>query len=278
MSEKKSIRLIALDLDGTLLDSEKRLSAANRAALERAVSMGIEVVPATGRFYDGMPEVIRELPFVRYVITVNGAQVFEVKTRKNIYSADIELSEAIPFYEKLDTLPVIYDCYMDGWGYMTGAMQERVDDFVSDPHTVDMVLRLRKPVPELKSYLLENGRPVQKIQLFTRDITLRDRLIGELAEEYPQFSVTSSLPNNIEVNSVDADKGKAIRALAEYLGMDVSQTAAFGDGRNDVTMLAAAGIGVAMENACGEAKAAADMVTASCDEDGVAKAIGELLN
>ena len=121
MSEKKSIRLIALDLDGTLLDSEKRLSAANRAALERAVSMGIEVVPATGRFYDGMPEVIRELPFVRYVITVNGAQVFEVKTRKNIYSADIELSEAIPFYEKLDTLPVIYDCYMDGWGYMTGA-------------------------------------------------------------------------------------------------------------------------------------------------------------
>ncbi len=278
MSDSKSIRLIALDLDGTLLDSEKRLSGANRAALERAVSMGIEVVPATGRFYDGMPEVIRELPFVRYVITVNGAQVFEVKTRKNIYSADIELSEAIPFYEKLDTLPVIYDCYMDGWGYMTGAMQERVDDFVSDPHTVDMVLRLRKPVPELKSYLLENGRPVQKIQLFTRDIPLRDRLIGELAEEYPQFSVTSSLPNNIEVNSVDADKGKAIRALAEYLGMDVSQTAAFGDGRNDVTMLAAAGIGVAMENACAEAKAAADMVTASCDEDGVAKALGELLN
>ncbi len=278
MSDSKSIRLIALDLDGTLLDSEKRLSGANRAALERAVSMGIEVVPATGRFYDGMPEVIRELPFVRYVITVNGAQVFEVKTRKNIYSADIELSEAIPFYEKLDTLPVIYDCYMDGWGYMTGAMQERVDDFVSDPHTVDMVLRLRKPVPELKSYLLENGRPVQKIQLFTRDIPLRDRLIGELAEEYPQFSVTSSLPNNIEVNSVDADKAKAIRALAEYLGMDVSQTAAFGDGRNDVTMLAAAGIGVAMENACAEAKAAADMVTASCDEDGVAKALGELLN
>jgi Cof subfamily protein (haloacid dehalogenase superfamily) len=278
MSDSKSIRLIALDLDGTLLDSEKRLSGANRAALERAVSMGIEVVPATGRFYDGMPEVIRELPFVRYVITVNGAQVFEVKTRKNIYSADIELSEAIPFYEKLDTLPVIYDCYMDGWGYMTGAMQERVDDFVSDPHTVDMVLRLRKPVPELKSYLLGNGRPVQKIQLFTRDIPLRDRLIGELAEEYPQFSVTSSLPNNIEVNSVDADKGKAIRALAEYLGIDVSQTAAFGDGRNDVTMLAAAGIGVAMENACAEAKAAADMVTASCDEDGVAKALGELLN
>ena len=277
ISNRKIPRLIALDLDGTLLDSEKRLSPANRAALEKAASMGIEIVPATGRFYGGMPEVIRELPFVRYVITINGAQVFEVSTRENVYSADIPLDEAIPFYEHLDTLPVIYDCYIDGWGRMTAAMQDRAEEFISDPHTVDMVRRLREPVPELKEYLKQNGRPLQKIQLFTRDIPLRDRLIGELAESYPRFAVTSSLPNNIEVNSRDADKGKAIRALAAHLGIDPADTAAFGDGRNDVTMLEAAGVGIAMENACAEAKAAADMITASCDDDGVAKVIEEML-
>ena len=72
-----SIRIILLDLDGTLLTRDKRLSPGNRRALERAAAAGIWVVPATGRFYQGMPAAVRELPFVRYAVTVNGAQVYD---------------------------------------------------------------------------------------------------------------------------------------------------------------------------------------------------------
>ena len=74
------IRIIALDLDGTLLDSDKNLSEANRAALAAAAARGILVVPTTGRFFGMMPPAVRDLPFVRYAITVNGAQVYDRET------------------------------------------------------------------------------------------------------------------------------------------------------------------------------------------------------
>ena len=118
-------KLIALDLDGTLLNSDKELTERTRCALEAAAEAGIEIVPATGRFYRGMPRVVRELPFVRYVITINGAEVLDLSTGERIYSADIPAEEAAAFFAGLDSLPVIYDCYMDGWGYMTASMQER---------------------------------------------------------------------------------------------------------------------------------------------------------
>ena len=271
------IRVIALDLDGTLLDSRKRLSDRNRAALQQAADSGIEIVPATGRFYKGMPDVIRELPFVRYVITINGAQVFDTVTGEPIYSADIPAEDAIEFFEALDELPVIYDCYQDGWGYMTGSMQEKAEEYISNVHSLKMVRELRSPVPELKAFLRKQGRPVQKMQLFTRDIPLRDRLVEELAERFPQYAVTTSLPNNIEFNSLDADKGKAIHALASHLHLDISQIMAFGDGLNDTPMIREAGIGVAMENGHELTKAAADLIAPDCDSDGVAVIIEELL-
>ena len=267
------IRLIALDLDGTLLNSDKELTERNRAALAAAAEAGVEIVPATGRFYRGMPAVIRELPFVRYAVTINGAQVLDVRTGETLYAAEIPTEEALSFLSYLDTLPVIYDCYAGGGGYMTDAMQRRAADYISNARSLDMVLRLRSPVPELKAYLAENRLSPQKIQLFTRDIPLRDALVGELAERYPRLAVTTSLPNNIEINSMDADKGKALLGLAERLGVDRAQTAAFGDALNDLTMLRAAGTGVAMGNAHPALKEAADAVTADCDHDGVAEYI-----
>ena len=89
------VRLVALDLDGTLLDSEKRLSERNRAALEMAAAKGVHIVPTTGRFFGMMPEAIRALPFVRYAITVNGAQVYDRETDSALARAEIPVATAI---------------------------------------------------------------------------------------------------------------------------------------------------------------------------------------
>ncbi len=275
----KQIRLITLDLDGTLLNSDKQLTERNRRALYAAAKAGIAVVPATGRFYKGMPEVVRSLPFIRYCIIVNGAQVVDITTGEIIYSADIATEDAIAFFSYLDTLPVIYDCYIDGWGYMTGSMQELAGDYISNIHSLKMVRELRKPVPELKAYIRDGGYRLQKMQLFTKnDVPYRDRLVEELTAKYPQYSVTTSLPNNIEINSRDADKGLALTALAKHLGLKNAQAMAFGDGLNDVAMLRAAGYGVAMGGGHPAALAAADICTADCDSDGVALVIEEMLN
>ena len=271
------MKLIALDLDGTLLTTEKALTPENEAALRRAAEAGIEIVPATGRFYEAMPEAVRSLPYLHYAITVNGAEIREVRTGRALSRAEIPLARALEVLRVLDRLPVIYDCYMDNWGWMTQAHYDAAADFAPHRHSLEMIQTLRTPVPELKAHLEQVGHDVQKIMMFFRDPALRIASLRELAERFPDLAVSSSIPRNLEINSLEAQKGPALLRLAARLGIAPEQTMAFGDDLNDVSMLRAAGIGVAMGNACPEAKAAAALVTASCDENGVAQALDRLL-
>ena len=267
------IQLIAFDLDGTLLTTEKALTAENRAALERAAEAGILLVPATGRYYGVIPENVRSLPRVRYFITINGAQVWDAQESRSLLRAEIPWRRAVEIMEYLDTLPVIYDCYMDDWGWMSRALYEQAADFAPNRHSRAMLRDFRRPVPELKAHLAQVGHDVQKIQMCFRDPELRLRSMEEMKRRFPDMAVTSSIPRNVELNCLEARKGLALTRLAALLGIDPAETLAFGDDLNDVDLLQSAGIGVAMANASPEAKAAADFVTASCDESGVGKAI-----
>ena len=269
----KTKGIIALDLDGTLLNSKKELSEGNLAALKKAADAGWEIVPTTGRFYGGMPDFIRGLPFVHYAITINGAYVEDLLEGNQIYTAEMPYKQAIDIMKYLDELPVIYDCYMDNDAFMTEALKAKVDEIVENPRIRKMFYDLRKPVPELKEFLENRGQDVQKIQFFTKDANLRLELLEELPKVFENIAVSSSSAQNIEINQAKATKGLALIALAEYLGLDRSKTIAMGDGLNDISMLEEAGIGIAMANGCDEALDAADWVTSHCDEDGVAKAI-----
>lgn len=269
--------IIALDLDGTLLNSDKQLSEGNRRALERAFEAGYAIVPTTGRFYGGMPACIRDLPFIRYIITINGAEVADLATGEVIYSAEIPNERALAVYEAMDSENVLYDCYQHNAAFMSAAHKERIDDMVSSDHYREMLHRLRKPVPDLKAFLRENGEDVQKIQLFTVDRALRLHLMEKLPTMFEGLAVSSSVIDNIEINDSRAHKGAALLALADHLGLRREDTFAFGDGLNDLTMLREAGIGFAMENGEAEVKAVADRVTAGCDEDGVARGIEAIL-
>lgn len=267
------VRIIALDLDGTLLNTVKQLSPENLAALQRAADAGIQIVPTTGRFYNGMPSFIRELPFVRYAITINGAEAADVYSGEVIYKSEIPLRRALELMRYLDTLPVIYDCYQDNAGWISAHLKARIDSTVKDPHFRKMLHDLRKPVPELKAFVAERNKDVQKIQFFISSPKLRLELLESLPKMFPDLAVSSSVAENIEVNSAEATKGKALMALANHLGVSRDGVMAFGDGLNDLSMITAAGIGVAMGNACAEAKAAADWITQSCDDHGVAHGI-----
>ena len=273
----RKIRLIALDLDGTLLDSDKRLSEENAAALARAAEEGIGIVPATGRFYRGMPQNIRELPYVRYVITVNGAQVYDVARQETVCCSEIPWERAVAVMERLDGLDVIYDCYQDGWGWMTQAFYDKAERYAANVHSLDMIKNLRTPVPELKAVLKERAHGVQKIQVFFRDMELRAEMQKAFPQEFPDLVVTSSIVNNVEFNSREATKGVALRKLAAHLGVPLAQTMAFGDDDNDITMLRTAGIGVAMGNAAETVRQAADYVTDDCNDSGVARAMRHFL-
>ncbi len=140
-----------------------------------------------------------------------------------------------------------------------------------------MMRRIYLPVEDLKTYLLESGETVQKLMLFFADLEERRQVLEEMKASLLELSLSSSAINNIEVNAKEANKGAALRFLREYLNIEREATAAFGDGSNDITMLLEAGTGFAMENACLEAKEAADRIALSNEQEGVAHMINEIL-
>lgn len=266
-------QIIALDLDGTLLNSRKELTPRSYRALELAAKRGIHIVPTTGRVYSALPVEIRELPFVRYIISVNGAQVFDLKENAVLYRSEMSWQRSVELMSYLDTLPVIYDCFMDNNAWMTAKQKELIDDFAPDEHYRKMLHEVRQAVPELKAFLAEQKRGVQKIQFFIQSMEQREQLLRELPGRFPDLLVSSSVVNNIEFNAPQANKGAALLALAGHLNIPQAATMAFGDGLNDLSMIRDAGLGVAMSNACPAALELADYVTLSCDEDGVAAAV-----
>ena len=266
-----SIKIIALDLDGTLLNSQKLISPADYDALARAAERGVYIVPTTGRFYDAMPEVVRQLPFVRYAITVNGAEVYDAAEKKVLHRAELEPDRAMAVYEYFESLPGICDCYMDGWGYMERSHYDRIDAYSPVPYVRTMLKELRTPVDDLKAFI--RGRRVQKVMVFFADMERRALELERVPAKFPDLLATSSIANNIEVNAAGANNGDALRFLCAHLGLDIGQSMSFGDGSNDLSMIRAAGVGVAMANAYDGLKEAADFVTLSCDQGGVAHAV-----
>lgn len=273
-------RLIAFDLDGTLLDQEKRIPEENLRALRAAAERGAEIVPATGRILRGIPPQLRELPYIRYYILSNGAAVYDTREERTLYRGDIPLELALRVMAFLDTQPVLYDCYQNDRGWMSRSMLEQAPDyFREEPLILRLVKLLRVPVPDLKQTLRERGEPVQKIQFFYRPEDKEQRLwmLRHFSERFPELCATTSSSNNVEVNSVRAGKGNGLLALCGALGISPEDCLCFGDGTNDISMLRAAGRGVAMANAPEEVKAAADAVCESNVACGVAREIERIL-
>ncbi len=270
------IRLIALDLDGTLLNQEKELSIRNQEALERCIQRGIYVVPATGRPALGLPAVIRNMSGVRYGILTNGARVEDMVSGKVISEARIDWKLACQILTFISQYPVAYDPYISGRGRMEARFLNHLEEYGLPPAMQKLVLSTRDEVEDEIAYVEQRKENVEKINIFTPDLELRAQLWEKLSR-YPELIVTSSLEYNLEINAASATKGAALSKLAEFLGISAKQTMAFGDGSNDLSMIQTAGVGVAMANGMDMVKEAADYITLSNEEDGVAAAIHHFL-
>ncbi len=270
-------KLICFDLDGTFLTDDKLIPADNLRAVEKAASQGIYIVPSSGRIFAGMPKELADAPYIRYYICGNGASVYDKQEDKTLLSAEIAPSLAIRLAEYMDTLPVIYDCYQDNMGYMSESMYNVLEDWASTPAMGAYMKSIRRPVPNLREFLAERNRPVTKMQMHFRDLDERARQLKLIPELFPELIATSSVINNIEINSVCATKGQAMERLAALLDADMSQVIAFGDGLNDIDMIEKAGTGVAMKNSIDELLNVADIIAPGNNECGVARVIERLL-
>ena len=271
-----TIGLIALDLDGTLLDSQKNLSERNRRALERCARMGIQIVPTTGRAVDGITQEVRSLPGVNYAISTNGGTVADLVKGTSLKRCTLSNAKALEVMDIVKRYRAMYDPYIDGRGISQPAFIEHMEDYGLSPVIQKMVLSTRDVVPNILHYVTDCKKDVEKVNVYLADVKDIEPLRKELSG-VEGIVISSSLYNNLEINALGATKGIALMWLAGYLGIAPEATMAFGDGENDLSMLEAAGVGIAMGNGLDIAKNAADQVTLTNDEDGVADAIERLI-
>ncbi len=268
--------MIAADLDSTLLDDEKNVPDENLAALKECLDRGITVVIATGRTRLGIPEELLNLPGLRYAITINGARVVDLKTGEVLDTCCLDHDLALSLLEKAKSSPydIMYDASIDGTVYTCQGYFDRIGEFFPDfpPRALEMFKNMREAVSDNIEYVRDNADEVDKVNYTFSDLEERSLMREEL-KKIPGIVVTSSIPTNLEINAIGADKGGALLWLADMLGIKREETMAFGDSDNDLTMIRDAGFGVAMENAGPALKAAADYITASNNDSGVAKAI-----
>lgn len=269
----KNCRLFAFDLDGTMLQKGNRLTPVAESALQKANEAGILTVPATGRLRDFLPPCLTALPFIRYAITSNGAAVYDLKTGELLSSYLIPCETACRVLEILSEYPIYMEFYADGRAVTKAGEPEIAMEKYGLPEEKRLFLQKNYLlVPDLVTYLKETGTCPEKINLPYLSPEIRKALVSRLLQ-MEEISLTSSVPDNLEINAAQCSKGVGLAGLCKALNIAPEETAAIGDNGNDVEMLKFTGFPIAMGNGTEEVKKIARAVAPSCEEDGAARAI-----
>ena len=267
------IRMIGLDMDGTLLTTEKELTEHTREVLREAIDRGVVVLPATGRPLAGIPEEVLKFPGVRYAVASNGARIVDLKESRVLYEDLVPYETGRRVLEICSRYDSMLEIYYDGVGYAEEEKLKHLDEYVPRLPMARYIASSRRPVADVRAMHEERKAPTDKVQALFRTTEECKKAWKEVEKEIPDIEITGALSNNIEVNAKGVNKGRGLLLLGELLGIHREEIMAVGDGSNDIAMLREAGLGVAMENATEAVKAAADVVTLSNDQEGAAAAI-----
>ncbi|MBE5806913.1 MAG: HAD family phosphatase [Clostridiales bacterium] len=265
-----SIRLIAMDMDGTLLNSAHETTRHTRGVLARAAERGITLALCTGRCLSELREHLLSLDMVRYVIGENGACVYDVRAGRAIAQRTLPAAAAEDILTRLRGYDALPQVFVDNVSHMQCApdsdlsrwhVQDYMPVFRAGSRFIDDALALCRPRMD----------QVEKINAYFAHSQDKARF-GAETETLPVQRI-DSLGTGYEISPEGATKGAGLRALCDHLGLPLESAMAIGDGGNDVDLMRAAGRSVAMGNAIASVRAAADYVTYDCDHEGAAAAI-----
>ena len=284
------IKVIASDMDGTLLGDDHKPATGTLAAVQRACDSGIRFMIATGRNFPGAMAELKECGLVCDYIVSSGAEVRNPRQQVvAVHPISMELCRTI--YEEIKEYPISVTFCTDGNDYKIGTPEEIEESLMLQMHlffsdlpreelvqteTYQRIIRSTKTVSDMDE--LEAAKvPIYKLFLYSED----KGMLGELKqrlEQNKEIAVASSFPTNLEITDVKAQKGPVLKEYIESLGYTMDEVMALGDSLNDLSMIEMDfGATVAMANAEPEVKDAAKYITKSNTEFGVAYAIDRLL-
>ena len=280
-------KLIAIDMDGTLLTDRKSISKENIDALSRASQKGLEIVVATGRSYSTLKPYLKFFPFDTYLITNNGA-IIRNKEHSIIQSYELENSVSLRIIELLRRFSVYFHCSDKEFTYIDNyrarfietkrfISQETKNPFRLYPKVLTKTF-LSKEIKSLKKDLaLHENRQINAFFIMGQQPDVLNA-IKQALEEIPSIGMTSSSKDNIEILHENASKGNALSIVGEKLKISLNEMVAIGDQLNDLSMIKSVGAGVAMGNADQAVLKEAKFKTKTNEENGVASFINELLD
>lgn len=269
-------KLIALDLDETTLDSHSRLSPGNRAALDAAIAAGIQIVIASGRSLDTLPEEMTHFPGIRYAICGNGAMVYDLAAHAVLAQHFLPPETARQILQRSEGVFLTYEAFVDGCAYAQEDYVNCPSAYLCGKTTADYVKATRRPVPDIKAFLISHQDRLDSLDLVVGNLQVKAEMMQRLASLSGVY-ITSSVPHLIEISNEVCGKHRGLAFLAAHLGISREDVCAFGNADNDADMLAWAGLGIAVANGSPACLSAADAVTGSYWEDGVAQAFDRLL-
>lgn len=263
-------KLIAIDMDGTLLSKDRTISKANYDAIQNAKSKGVKVVLATGRPIKGILEYLKQLKLLskdEYAVTYNGALVQNTDHSEIIAKKPLSMADNLYLYNLSKKLQVnIHSLTLD---CCITPKKNKYSELEAELNSI--------PLKEVNFKALDYNTTIVKT-MFIDDEKILDRVIKNLPEEvYEKFTVVRSAPYFLEFLDKSSNKGVGVHLLAENLGIKREEVICIGDAGNDIHMVEYAGLGVAMENAFDELKNVADYITTSNEEDGVAHVINKFI-
>lgn len=272
------IKLVALDLDRTTLNSESHLSEVNRQALIDAISNGVHVCIASGRAFDTLPEDVISVPGIEYAITSNGAAIYRIAGKECLKSYLLTPSSVKTILDLTANDKVTYEAFIKGQAFASTEYTAHPEKYSATEHSLAYVKKTRILKDDIVSFILEHCHELDSIDIVVGDEELKKNIMDRIRKATDEVYMTSSISQLLEMSYKDAGKKSGVKFLTEYLGLSRENVAAFGDADNDTDMIEYAGTGIAMENAAPHLKEIADHITLHHDKDGVAYAFRNILN
>ncbi len=263
------VKLIASDLDGTLMAPDHlTVTERTKEVLIKAHDAGCKIAIATGRTLGFIGNVLEQIPFCDYVIYSDGASVYDLKKKRDIYINHIPNSIAAETADMLEPMPLYYNMYVDGKVLTQNNKLEFYKGRNLPQEFIDYFLKASVSCDSIKDEV--GRRDVEIIAIYSAG---KDKALLEEYFRKNNLHITSSIPGEIEITAAGANKGTALKGLCEEEGISPADVIAFGDAANDCEMLEYAGYSFAMEDADDECKKSAKDITLSNAREGVAAAL-----
>ena len=260
-------KLIAIDIDGTLKREDKSVSERTKNAIKLAKEKGVYVVIATGRPIDGVSRYLEELDMLGendYVLSYNGGLVLKTKSREVVSKTVLTGADLHYLHNLSKELGVNIHAFSEVHGLMTPKNSKYTEVEAN-------INGIRITINDYSD--IEDDHSIIKVMMIDEPEVLQKAIDNLPKEVYEKYTVVRSAPFFLEFLNKKVNKGTGVELLAKHLNIKQEEIMTFGDAGNDLDMIVYAGMGVAMANAFDEVKEAANYITDSNENDGVAKAI-----